>query len=84
MTQLSYFRENNKLARSIKFTVGPSGKIDNGIASANKLSTGRVIVPVAIIGDQDGQWDRGGVEDRGVLRQPSEGLHRVINQRGTP
>jgi len=47
---------NNKLARSIKFTVGPDGKIDNGIASANKLNTPRVIAPVTIIGDQDGQW----------------------------
>jgi hypothetical protein len=25
---------------------------------ALKLGTGRVIVPVTIIGDQDGQWDR--------------------------
>ena len=49
---------NNKLARSIKFTVGPNGKLDNGIATANNLNTGRVIVPVTIIGDQDGQWDR--------------------------
>jgi hypothetical protein len=49
---------NNHLARSIKFTVGPNGKIDNGIATANKLGSGRVIVPVQIIGDQDGTWDR--------------------------
>ncbi len=49
---------NNKLARSIKFTVGADGKLDNGIASANKVGTERVIVPVQIIGDQDGQWDR--------------------------
>ena len=49
---------NNKLARSIKFTVGPGGKIDNGIATANKLGSDRVIVPVQIIGDQDGQWDK--------------------------
>jgi hypothetical protein len=49
---------NNKLARSIKFTVGPNGKLDNGIATANKLGTGRVIVPVTIIGDQDGLWDK--------------------------
>ncbi len=49
---------NNKLARSIKFTVDPTGKLDNGIATANKLGTGRVIVPVTIIGDQDGPWDR--------------------------
>ncbi|MEZ0367976.1 MAG: hypothetical protein ACAI44_02690, partial [Candidatus Sericytochromatia bacterium] len=49
---------NNKLARSIKFTVGPDGKLDNGIASANNLGTGRVVVPVTVIGDQDGKWDR--------------------------
>ena len=49
---------NNKLARSIKFTVGPNGKLDNGIAAANKLGIDRVVVPVQIIGDQDGVWDR--------------------------
>jgi hypothetical protein len=49
---------NNKLARSIKFTVQPGGKFDNGIATANKLGSDRVIVPVQIIGDQDGVWDK--------------------------
>lgn len=49
---------NNKLARSIKFTVAPDGKFDNGIAASNKLGSDRVIVPVQIIGDQDGQWDK--------------------------
>jgi len=49
---------NNRLARSIKFTVAPDGKFDNGIATANKLGSDRVIVPMQIIGDQDGQWDR--------------------------
>jgi len=49
---------NNHLARSIKFTVAPDGKFDNGIATANKLGSNRVIYPVQIIGDQDGQWDR--------------------------
>ena len=49
---------NNKLARSVKFTVAPDGKFDNGIASANKLGSDRVIVPVQVLGDQDGQWDR--------------------------
>ncbi|MGB7210958.1 MAG: hypothetical protein WBD27_20050 [Pyrinomonadaceae bacterium] len=48
----------NRLARSIKFTVGADGKFDNGIAAANKLGRDRVIVPVQIIGDQDGTWDR--------------------------
>jgi hypothetical protein len=50
---------NNRLARSIKFTIAPGGKFDNGIATANKLGSDRVIVPIQIIGDQDGQWDRG-------------------------
>lgn len=49
---------NNKLARSIKFTVKPGGSFDNGIATANKLGNDRVIVPVQIIGDQDGIWDK--------------------------
>jgi hypothetical protein len=49
---------NNKLARSIKFTVQPGGKFDNGIASANKLGSDIVIVPVQIIGDQDGIWNK--------------------------
>jgi len=49
---------NNKLARSIKFTVQPGGKFDNGIATANKLGSNIVIVPVTIIGDQDGMWNR--------------------------
>jgi hypothetical protein len=49
---------NNHLARSLKFTVGPDGKFDNGIASGNKLGSNRTIVPVQILGDQDGAWDR--------------------------
>ncbi len=48
----------NKLARSIKFTVGPNGNLDNGIAASNGLGNDRVIVPVQIIGDHDGQWDK--------------------------
>lgn len=49
---------NNKLARSIKFTVQPGGKFDNGIATANQLGSDIVIVPVQIIGDQDGPWNK--------------------------
>jgi hypothetical protein len=45
------------LARSIKFTVDASGKFDNGIATANKLGSDRVIVPVQIIGNQE-TWDQ--------------------------
>lgn len=49
---------NNKLARSIKFTVAPGGKFDNGIATNNQLGSDVVIVPVQIIGDQDGLWNK--------------------------
>jgi hypothetical protein len=49
---------NNHLARSIKFTVGADGKFDNGIAAANKLGSNRVIVPVQLLGNQDGAWDK--------------------------
>jgi hypothetical protein len=49
---------NNRLARSIKFTAGADGKLDDRITSANKLGSDRAIVPVQIIGDQDGPWDR--------------------------
>jgi hypothetical protein len=48
----------DKLARSIKFTVGPDGKFDETITTANKMGDDRAIVPVQIIGDQDGKWDR--------------------------
>ncbi|MDQ3133712.1 MAG: hypothetical protein M3Q76_02770 [Acidobacteriota bacterium] len=49
---------NNRLARSIKFTVGADGKLDDRLAAANKLGSDRAIVPVQIIGEQDGPWDR--------------------------
>ena len=45
--------------RSIKFAVDAQGKIvDNGIATSNKLGNDRVIVPVQVMGDSDGQWDK--------------------------
>ena len=49
---------NNRLARSIKFTVGPEGKLEWSITNANKLGNDRGIVPVAILGDQDGIWEK--------------------------
>ena len=47
------------LVRSIKFAVDADGKItDNGIATTNKLGNNRVIVPVQVLGDSDGPWDK--------------------------
>jgi hypothetical protein len=51
---------NNKLARSMKFTV-ENGKIkDNGLTTANKMgiATSTLIVPVMVLDDQDGPWNR--------------------------
>jgi hypothetical protein len=47
------------LVRSLKFAVGAEGKIaDNGIGTSNKLGNSRVIVPVQVLGDSDGAWDK--------------------------
>jgi hypothetical protein len=49
---------NNKLSRTIKFAVPSGGKLDTSLAASNKLGTDRLIVPVTILGEQDGQWDK--------------------------
>ncbi|PYS58264.1 MAG: hypothetical protein DMF74_24205 [Acidobacteria bacterium] len=47
------------MVRSIKFAVDADGKItDNGIATSNKFGNNRIIVPVQVLGDSDGQWDK--------------------------
>ncbi|HZT57775.1 MAG TPA: hypothetical protein VFA21_04030 [Pyrinomonadaceae bacterium] len=64
----------NHLARSIKFTVQPGGKLDNGIAAANKLGDDRFIVPVAVIGDQDGAWDKAAWKTEAFYGNPLNGF----------
>ena len=47
------------LIRAFKFGVDAEGKlVDNGIGAANKLGSDRIIVPVQVIGDYDGPFDR--------------------------
>lgn len=47
--------QNGKLARDAKFSVGSDGRlVDNGAGSRNSLGTGRIFMPVQVIGDQDG------------------------------
>ena len=65
---------NNKLARSMKFTVQPGGKFDNGIASGNQLGSDRVIVPVTIIGDQDGMWNKTAWQTEAFYGNPLKGF----------
>ena len=65
---------NNKLARSIKFTVAPGGKFDNGIATNNLLGSDRVIVPVQIIGDQDGMWNKTAWQTEAFYGNPLKGF----------
>jgi len=65
---------NNRLARSIKFTVGPEGKLDDRVAAANKLGSDRAVVPVQIIGDQDGPWDRAVWKTEAFYGNPLEGF----------
>jgi len=65
---------NNKLARSMKFTVQPGGKFDNGIASSNQLGSDRVIIPVVIIGDQDGMWDKTAWQTDAFYGNPLKGF----------
>ena len=48
-----------RLVRAFKFAVDAEGKlVDNPVAAAGKLGSDRVVVPVQVSGDQDGQWDR--------------------------
>ena len=63
-----------QLARSIKFTVRPDGKFDNGIAGENKLGSHRTIVPVQIIGAQDGQWDHNAWKTDAFYGNPPTGF----------
>ena len=63
------------LVRSIKFAVDADGKItDNGIATANKLGNNRVIVPVQVLGDSDGPWDKNAWQTDAYYGNPLTGF----------
>ena len=66
------------LVRSIKFAVDADGKItDNSIATANKLGNNRVIVPVQVLGDSDGQWDKNAWKTDAYYGNPLTGFTAV-------
>jgi hypothetical protein len=67
--------QNGKLARTAKFTFGSDYKIvDTGIAKQNNLGTLRVVIPVQIIGEQDGQWDRNAYKTDAFYGNPLTGF----------
>lgn len=66
---------NGKLARTAKFTMGTNYQlVDTGIGKQNNLGTGRIVVPVQIIGDQDGTWDRNAYKTDTFFGNPLSGF----------
>ncbi|MBX7222457.1 MAG: hypothetical protein K1Y36_21085 [Blastocatellia bacterium] len=50
---------NGQLVRTAKFSVKPDGTIANtGFAERYKLGTRRMVIPVTVLGEQDGTWDK--------------------------
>jgi len=66
---------DGKLARTLKFTVGPNGQlVDTGIGKQNNLGTGRIVLAVQVLGDQDGQWDRNAYKTDAFFGNPLTGF----------
>ncbi|MDX6614098.1 MAG: hypothetical protein QOD75_3284 [Blastocatellia bacterium] len=68
---------NKRLARSIKFAAGPDGRIvDNRIAPNNGMTWDNFIfVPVTIIGEQDGTWDKNAWKTEAFYGHPLTGFN---------
>lgn len=66
------------LVRSIKFAVDAEGKlVDNGIATSNKLGNNRIIVPVQVLGEADGPWDKMAWKTEAFYGNPLTGFSAV-------
>lgn len=75
---------NREVVRTMKFTVGPDGKIaDNGIARANGIigydkasekTNNRQVIPVMVLGNQDGKWDRNAWKTDAFFGNPLKGF----------
>lgn len=50
--------KEGRLKRTATFTVSEDGSFDNGIASANKLGSDKVIIPVSVVGDLPRPWNK--------------------------
>jgi hypothetical protein len=66
-----------RLARSIKFTVGPDGNLaDNGFADSIGVDNPNfVVVPVAILDDQDGPWEKAAWKTEAFYGNPLKGFN---------
>jgi hypothetical protein len=67
---------NKRLARTLKFSVGPDGKlVDNRIASGNGMAWDNFLfVPVLVVGDSDGTWDRNAWKTETFYGHPLNGF----------
>ena len=66
---------HNKLARTLKFTVGGDGRIVNNGLGAGIGMPWINFVPVAIIGDQDGPWDKNAWKTEAMYGNPLSGFN---------
>ena len=68
---------NKRLARSIKFSIGPDGQfVDNRIASGNGITWDNFLfVPVTVVGDADGTWDRNAWKTDAFYGHPLSGFN---------
>jgi hypothetical protein len=70
---------NDELARSIKFTVGADGQLAGGqqlyrIDARSDERLSGVIVPVTVIGTQDGPWDKAAWKTEAFYGNPPQGF----------
>jgi hypothetical protein len=70
------FGETQAALQALEFKVGPDGKFVSAIASANKLGSDRSIIPVQIIGDQDGKWNKTAYKADAFYGNPLTGFTR--------
>lgn len=65
--------QNGKLARTAKFTIDATGNIvNNGLNT--KLGTTRILIPVKVLGDQDGTWNKNAWQTEGFFSNPISGF----------
>jgi hypothetical protein len=71
---------NDELARSIKFNVGPDGQLSGGVPLLYRIREGDgerlsgVMVPVTVIGTQDGPWNKDAWKTEAFYGNPPQGF----------